>query len=122
MSLFKKMKLVPFESKPEKEVTSLRTDVTQSVHTSDNIVKNSAIISRDERIINIIDSNLDSLTKLEILKKIFENNLQVQKEIVNQKRKPIVISRKLLTPKSNKLTQRNKKKKLDFCDIPWKQF
>ena len=128
MSLFKKMKLVPHEYKDvSAEISppkSFNIDSSQSTFEKPN---NSTNISRDERIINIIDSNLDGITKLEVLKKIFEDNVQVKKHMTIKKKEPIVISQKLLTPpsKKRKKPQRastNSKQKVEFIDIPWKKF
>ena len=142
MSLFKKMKLVPMDTNDNLQSSSKLTNISKLIKSSDeNITKKSANIAKDERIIDIIDSNLDGKTKLEILKKIFEDNVEVQKEIFEKKNKPSVISQKLLTSPSSSLqrsnaasrqslkqnqtrksTKSHSKKKIEFSDIPWNQF
>ena len=122
------MKLVPHDHiKPGQEKnTELKTTNVISPQSEEKPAK-SNYVSRDERIINIIDSNLDGITKLEVLKKIFEDNVQVQKNLVKIRKEPIVISRKLLTPPSKKRKKperniKNSKEKVEFIDIPWKKF
>lgn len=118
MSLFKKMKLIPNDSPNNYTLSS-----EKSKHSNNQ--------NDDERLINIINSNLDGHTKLEILKKIFDETLEVQPPILNhssEKKTPISISRKSLTPKTSKrkiLQKKPKKivfskKKDNFPDIPWK--
>lgn len=128
MSLFKKMKLVPHDhiKAGQEKNTELKTTNVISPQSEEKPAK-SNYVSRDERIINIIDSNLDGITKLEVLKKIFEDNVQVQKNLVKIRKEPIVISRKLLTPPSKKRKKperniKNSKEKVEFIDIPWKKF
>ena len=128
MSLFKKMKLVPHDhiKAGQEKNTELKTSNVISTQSEEKPAK-SNYISRDERIINIIDSNLDGITKLEVLKKIFEDNVQVQKNLVKLRKEPFVISRKLLTPPSKKRKKperniKNSKEKVEFIDIPWKKF
>ena len=127
MSLFKKMKLVPQDHIKIGQEENTRQKTTNVISPqSEEKQSKSNFISRDERIINIIDSNLDGITKLEVLKKIFEDNVQVQKHLINLKKEPIVISRKLLTPPSKKRkkpesTIKNSKEKVEFIEIPWKK-
>ena len=74
------MKLVPHDhiKAGQEKNTELKTTNVISPQSEEKPAK-SNYVSRDERIINIIDSNLDGITKLEVLKKIFEDNVQVQK-------------------------------------------
>ena len=122
------MKLVPHDhiKAGQEKNTELKTKNVISPQSEEKPAK-SNYVSRDERIINIIDSNLDGITKLEVLKKIFEDNVQVQKNLVKIRKEPIVISRKLLTPPSKKRKKperniKNSKEKVEFIDIPWKKF
>ena len=122
------MKLVPHDhiKAGQEKNTELKTTNVISPQSEEKPAK-SNYVSRDERIINIIDSNLDGITKLEVLKKIFEDNVQVQKNLVKIRKEPIVISRKLLTPPSKKRKKlerniKNSKEKVEFIDIPWKKF
>ena len=122
------MKLVPHDhiKAGQEKNTELKTSNVIPPQSEEKPAK-SNYISRDERIINIIDSNLDGITKLEVLKKIFEDNVQVQKNLVKLRKEPIVISRKLLFPPSKKRKKperniKNSKEKVEFIDIPWKKF
>ena len=122
------MKLVPHDhiKAGQEKNTELKTTNVISPQSEEKPAK-SNYVSRDERIINIIDSNLEGITKLEVLKKIFEDNVQVQKNLVKIRKEPIVISRKLLNPPSKKRKKpekniKNSKEKVEFIDIPWKKF
>lgn len=117
MSSFKKMKLIPFDD--QDNITSQNSKI--KMKTSEKC---------EDRLINIINSNLDAHTKLDILKKNFEESLEVYNSLPKEVNKTTKISRKILSPP----TKKRKKNKLQITkkliesndeenpDIPWKTF
>ena len=91
MSLFKKLKLVPHDhiKAGQEKNTEVKTTNVISLQSEKKPAK-SYNISRDERIINIIDSDLDRITKLEVLKKNFEDNVRTQKKFGYSEKNPLL--------------------------------
>ena len=110
MSLFKKMKLIPFNETNEEEIMKGEGNEKIEKHQND--------LSIETRIANLVRSNLDEQTKIEIIKSLIKSP-----EI--NKQKQLVIGRKLMTPPSKKKRQQikdNLEQNEMLKNIKWNQF
>ena len=117
-SPFKKMKLVPIDAnKVEADIIK-----TEEANTTEQL-------SLDQRISNIIESNLDNTIKYEILKNLLGDNQQkekIEKKVI--RKEPIVISAKDLSkPPEKKKRKVPKLKEIENVEdyiknIEWKQY
>lgn len=106
MTSLKKMKLVPIENEDKP-----------------NIEKESHLkkeLSKEDELMNVIKSNLEDSVKKKIIKSLYsEEPKESSKIVVN---KPIITSRKLLTPPKRRKQNESKPKKDPFDSIKWNPY